>query len=196
MKWFNALAIKFKNIFSRSDPGEQLLNLKKAKKLYLSNQLSQALLYFDKAIGCGSDVSVFKLRARCLQKLNRHSKAIEDFDQLIEDNPLEFSNYYRRAISKKAIADLRGQIEDITACIYYYKKYKNPENSILKNIETDLIDAENYTERVKNSIISIHNVPYLEIKNLINESLRQIKKIRLEDNRFKKFKKNEMLLQN
>jgi tetratricopeptide (TPR) repeat protein len=195
MKWFNESAIKFKNIFSRANPKEELLNFRKGKKLYLSNQLSEALFYFDNAIALGSDVKFFKLRAKCLQKLNRHSQAIEDFDQLIEDNPLEFSNYYRRAISKKAIADLKGQIEDITACIYYYKKNKNLENTILKNIEKDLIDAANYIESIKNSIISIHNVPYAEIKNGINECLRQIKKIRLQDNRFTKLKNNEMLLQ-
>ena len=194
MKWFNSLRIKFKNIFTKLNPKQELLSLNKGKKLYLSDRFSEALLYFDNAIDSGSEVNVFKIRAKCLQKLNKHSQAIEDFDKLIEDNPLEFSNYYRRAISKKAIADLPGQIEDLTSCIYYYKKNKNLEDSILKNLEADLIDAGNYIENVKNSIISIHNVPYFEIKNLVNECLCQIKKIRIKNNQFKKLKSSGVLL--
>ncbi|MEO7976569.1 hypothetical protein [Flavobacterium sp.] len=196
MKWFKNLRIKFKSTSVSSNTKQEVLKLQRGKKLYLSNKFSEALLYFDNAIASGSDVTIFKLRARCLQKLNKHSEAIEDFDKLIEDNPLEFSNYYRRAISKKAISDLKGQIEDLTTCIYYYKKNKNLETTILQNLETDLIDAGHYIERMKNSIISIHNVPYVDIKILVNECLRQIKKIRLQNNKFKKLKSDGMLLPN
>ncbi|KQB42611.1 hypothetical protein [Flavobacterium aquidurense] len=191
MKWFNDLGIKLKNIFFKSNSKQELINLKRGKELYLSNKFSEALLYFDHSVNSGFDLKVFKLRAKCLQKLNKHSQAIEDFDKLIEDNPLEFSNYYRRAISKNAIFDLKGQIEDLHTCIYYYKKNKNIENNILKNLETDLIDAGNYIEKIKNSVTSIHNVPYFEIKNLVNESLNQIKKIKLQNNKFKKLENKE-----
>lgn len=185
MKWFSGFIIKCKDIFFKSNSKQELVNLKKGKDLYLSNRFGEALSYFDDSINSGSDLKVFRLRAKCLQKLNKHSQAIEDIDKLIENNPLEFSNYYRRAISKNAIFDLRGQIEDLHNCIYYYKKNKNTESNILKNLETDLIDAGNYIEMVKSSITSIHNVPYFEIKNLVNECLHQIKKIRLQ-NKFRK----------
>lgn len=142
MKWFNNLEAKLKTIFFKSNTSQEVVNLKKGKKLYLSNKFSEALLYFDNSLNSRFDLKVFKLRAKCLQKLNKHSQAIEDFDKLIEENPLEFSNYYRRAISKNAVFDLRGQIEDLHNCIYYYKKSKNIERPILKNLETDLIDAK------------------------------------------------------
>lgn len=196
MKWFSELRVKFKAIFLKSNSTKEFASLKKGRELYLSNKFSDALLYLDNLINLGFDVKIFKLRARCLQKLNKHSQAIEDFDKLIENNPLEFSNYYRRAISKNATFDLQGQIEDLHTCIYYYKKSKNIESNILKNLETDLIDAGNYIEMVKNSITSIHNVHYFEIKNLINECLIQIKKIKLQNTRFKKLENQEVLLGN
>jgi len=194
MKWFNNLEAKLKTVFFKSNSTQELVNLKKGKKLYLSNKFGEALLYFDNSLNSRFDLKVFKLRAKCLQKLNKHSQAIEDFDKLIEENPLEFSNYYRRAISKNAVFDLRGQIEDLHNCIYYYKKSKSPESTILKKLETDLIDAGNYIDMVKSSITSIHNVTYFEIKNLVNECLHQIKNIRLQKNQFRQIENNPILL--
>ncbi|WP_337965425.1 hypothetical protein [uncultured Flavobacterium sp.] len=194
MKWFNNLEAKLKTTFFKSKSSQELIDLKKGKKLYLSNKFSEALLYFDNSLNSRFDLKVFKLRAKCLQKLNKHSRAIEDFDKLIEENPLEFSNYYRRAISKNAVFDLQGQIEDLHNCIYYYKKSKSIEKPILKNLETDLIDAGNYIDMVKSSITSIHNVTYFEIKNLVNECLHQIKSIRLQKNQFRRIENDPILL--
>ncbi len=194
MKWFNNLEAKLKTTFFKSNSTQELIDLKKGKKLYLSNKFSEALLYFDNSLNSRFDLKVFKLRAKCLQKLNKHSRAIEDFDKLIEENPLEFSNYYRRAISKNAVFDLQGQIEDLHNCIYYYKKSKSIERPILKNLETDLIDAGNYIDMVKSSITSIHNVTYFEIKNLVNECLHQIKSIRLQKKQFRRIENDPILL--
>ncbi len=185
MKWFVNLGFHFKNKVSEQNLQQDSADLEKGKELYLSSQFSEALSYLDNALNSGFNSTVYELRAKCFQQLNYHYRAIDDFDKVIEDNPLEFSYYYSRAVSKNAVYDITGQIEDLQNCIYYYKKNKNIESSILKNLETDLIIAGNYVEDVKNTIASVHNISYHEIKNLINECLLQIKRIRLRARRFK-----------
>ncbi|WP_289661268.1 hypothetical protein [Flavobacterium panacagri] len=194
MKWFVNLGFSFKNKVSEQNIQQDAADLEKGKELYLSSQFSEALSYLDNAVNSGFNSTVYELRAKCFQKLNYHYKAIDDFDKVIEDNPLEFSYYYSRAVSKNAISDITGQIEDLQNCIYYYKKNKNIESRILKNLETDLITAGDYIESVKNTIASVPNNSYLEIKNLINECLLQIKRIRLKSRRFKTPKNEEILL--
>lgn len=185
MKWFVNLGIQFKSKAFEQNLRQNTADLEKGKQLYLSSKFDEALYHLDNAINAEFNSTVYELRARCFQKLNYHYKAIEDFDKVIEDNPLEFSYYYGRAVSKNAISDISGQIEDLHNCIYYYKKNKNIESSILKNLETDLITAGNYVEGLKNTIATIHNVSYSEIKSLINECLFQIKRIRIRGRRFK-----------
>lgn len=194
MKWFVNLGIQFKSKFFKQNPGQDAADLEKGKELYLSSRFNEALSYLDNAVNEGFNSTVYELRAKCFQKLNYHYKAIEDFDKVIEDNPLEFSYYYSRAVSKNAVCDISGQVEDLHNCIYYYKKNKNIESSILKKLETDLITAGNYVEGVKNTITSIHNVSYSEIKNLISECLIQIKRIRLRSRRFNTIKNDGIFL--
>ncbi|MDQ6530523.1 hypothetical protein [Flavobacterium sp. LHD-85] len=194
MKWFVNLGILFKSKVSEQNLHLENIDLEKGKELYLSSRFNEALSYLDNAADSGFNSTVYELRAKCFQKLDYHYRAIEDFDKVIEDNPLEFSYYYSRAISKNAVADLSGQIEDLHNCIYYYRKNKNIENSILKNLETDLIIARNYVEGLKNSIASVHNISYPEIKNLIGECLIQIKKIRIQSRRFKTIRNRGILL--
>ncbi|MTH17622.1 hypothetical protein [Flavobacterium sp. LC2016-01] len=196
MKWFVNLGMQFKSRFSKSNPAQDLIDLEKGKQLYLASKFHDAVLHLDVAANSGFNIAVYELRAKCFQKLDYHYKAIEDFDKVIEDNPLKFLNYYSRAISKNAIFDLQGQIEDLHNCIYYYKKNKNIESAILKNLERDLLTAENYVEGIKNNIASIHNVSYAEIKNHINECLLQIRRIKLRARRFKSQRSTEILLEN
>lgn len=115
MKWFTNLQVKYKALCSKSNLNEGLENLGKGKKLYLSNQIQATLGHLDNTINLGFDTGAYEIRGNCFQKLNYHSKAIEI-------KPLEFSHYYSRAVSKKAIFDIRGQIEDLHNAIYYYKK--------------------------------------------------------------------------
>ncbi|MBF4505342.1 hypothetical protein IRZ83_01605 [Flavobacterium sp. JLP] len=179
MKWFTNLTMKFKDKFSASNSNEGLENLEKGKQYYFSNQIQDALFYLDNAINSGFDNGAYELRGNCLQKLDYHYRAIEDFDKAIEIDPLEFSNYYSRAVSKKAILDFTGQIEDLHNAIYYYKKNKNIENNLLKAFETDFLSAKTYIESLKQNITELHQAPYLEIKTLIKDSLHLIKKVKL-----------------
>ncbi|WP_281233924.1 tetratricopeptide repeat protein [Flavobacterium gelatinilyticum] len=182
MKWFAELETKFKDAFFKTLPPQNLVNLQKGKELYLSSRFDEALLYLDNAVNSEYDPAAYELRAKCFQNLNYHSKAIEDFDKVIEENPLEFSYYYSRAVSKNAVSDLDGQIEDLQNCIHYYKKSKNIENAILKKLETDLITAGKYLENVRYNISLSPKTPYLEIKKLIRDCLSQIRHIRITKN--------------
>lgn len=196
MKWLLNLGILFKSTVSEPDFKQDPIDLEKGKQLYLASRFHDALVYLDDAVNAGFDIAVYELRAKCFQKLDYHYKAIDDFDKVIEENPLEFSYYYSRAVSKNAVFDISGQIEDLHNCIYYYKKNKNIESSVLKNLETDLLAAGNHIEKIKSNITSIHNARYFEIKNLINDCLYQIKKIRLRSNKFKTIKSNRVPLRN
>ncbi|KRD10338.1 hypothetical protein ASE21_11545 [Flavobacterium sp. Root901] len=183
MKWFVTLQTKIKGRFFKSNLKE--VNLEKGKQLYLTSRFKEAILHLDNAANSEFDSTVYELRASCFQKLDYHYKAIEDFDKVIEFNPLEFSYYYSRAVSKKAVFDFTGQIEDLHNCIHYYKKNKNIEIGLLKTVETDLITAGNHIEKLKKNIGSFQNASYLEIKALLNDCLQQIKKIKPQTNKLR-----------
>lgn len=179
MNWFNNLSKKiFKEGVSRSASNEALANFERGKQLYYSNQYQDALLHLDLAVNSGFDSGIFEVRGNCLQKMDYHYRAIEDFDKAIEIDPLEYSNYYSRAISKKAILDFTGQIEDLHNAIHYYKKNIRPEN-LLKVFETDLLSAKKQIEGLKHFGKEQYNVPSLEIKTLIRDSLHLLKKVKL-----------------
>jgi len=180
MKWFfNSILEGLKRRFSKSKSDEGFAHLEKGKQLYLSNKFQDALLYLDSAINLGFDNGVYIVRGNCLQKLDYHYNAIEDFDKAIEMNPLEFSIYYSRAISKKAILDFTGQIEDLHNAIHYYKKKLNIENHILKAFETDLLTAKMNIDGIRQNMYEARKIlPSIEIKALIKDSLHLIKKVK------------------
>ncbi|WP_264524236.1 tetratricopeptide repeat protein [Flavobacterium sp. N502536] len=180
MKWFNTLTIKkFTERLSKSHSNEGSAHLERGRQFYLSNQFQDALLHLNIAINSGFDQGVYALRGNCLQKLDYHYNAIEDFDKAIETDPLEFSIYYNRAVSKRAILDFTGHIEDLHNAIYYYKKHSNIENQVLKAFETDLQAAKMDIEGPVQSRYEGRKAPSLEIKSLIRDSLNLIKKARV-----------------
>lgn len=180
MKWFfNSVIADFKQRFLKSKSNEGQIHLEKGKQLYLSNQFQDALLYLDNAINLGFDNEVYAIRGNCLQKLDYHYNAIEDFDKAIETNPFEFSIYYSRALSKKAILDFTGQIEDLHNAIHYYKRNLNIENHILKAFETDLLTAKMNIDGIRQHMYEARKMlPSIEIKTLIKDSLHLIKKVK------------------
>ncbi len=185
MKWFVTLKTTFKDKFFKSNLKKSFVDLEKGKQLYSTSHFQEAIIHLDNVVNYEFDSTAYELRASCFQKLEHHYKAIEDFDKVIEFNPLEFSYYYHRAVSKKAVFDFTGQIEDLHNCIHYYKKNKNIEVGLLKIFETDLINAGNHIEKLKYNISSFHNNSYLEIKALLADCLYQIKKIRLKRNKIR-----------
>jgi tetratricopeptide (TPR) repeat protein len=182
MKWFTNLSIKLKGKFSKSVTDQSAEILETAKKLMSAHQYEEALLCLDSAITSNSDNdNAYKLKGECLQKMNFHYNAIEDFDKAIETNPLEFSNYYSRAVSKKAILDFTGQIEDLHNAIYYYNKSAVLKKSILRAFESDLLSAKMNIEMLAKNASEITKTPALEIRTHIKESLHLIREVKLKN---------------
>lgn len=184
MKWLtNITTQKIKEEFSKStiDPGAE--NLEKGRNLFLSNRISDALPHLNKAIHLGFETDAYELRGNCLQKMDSHDNAIEDFDKAIENNPLKFSVYYSRALSKKAIRDFIGHIEDLHNAIYYYKKSTIVENHTLKTFENHLLSAQLDIDHEMQNSDQPERLRSREIKSLIRDSLLLLKKVRLKASR-------------
>lgn len=181
MKWFTNLMGNFREKFSNSTVDQSSENLEKAKKLYSANKYEDALLCLNTISDYNSDAEAYKLKGDCLQRMNFHYNAIEDFDKAIETNPLEFSNYYSRAVSKKAILDFTGQIEDLHNAIYYYNKSAVLKKSILRAFESDLLSAKMNIEMLAKNASEITKTPALEIKTRIRESLHLIQEVKLKN---------------
>lgn len=186
MKRFISLTLKkFKDRFFKTTIPQGIIFLEKGKQSFLSHQFNDALLFFNNAIDSGFEEDVYELRGCCFQKMNFHETAIEDFDKAIEFNPLKFSNYYSRALSKKAILDYAGLVEDINNAIHYYKKSSILDNVVLKNFESELLAAKVDLEKLTPNFYHVHKRPLIEIRDLIGDSLRLIRKAR-----FKKVQTN------
>ena len=145
----------------------------------MSNRFQDALSHLNMAINSGFEQGVYVLRGNCFQKLDYHYNAIEDFDKAIETDPLEFSIYYNRAVSKRAILDFTGHIEDLHNAIYYYKRHATIENHVLKAFEADLLGAKMNIEGLIQNGHEARKAPSIEVKSLIRDSLNLIKKVKL-----------------
>jgi len=120
MKWFSNL---FKNKSSNpSETGKNWIEghrfFELGKEFYFIKRLpNEGLQYFDKAIANGFEENVFNLRAGCLQELDYHYEAIEDFNKAISLSPNDCNIYFCRSISKNATLDYEGQIADLIKAI-------------------------------------------------------------------------------
>lgn len=95
---------------------------KNGKELYLKRQHNDALYYLDKAIENGFEDDVFDLRAGCLQELEYHYEAIADFNKAIVLSPKDCNKYFSRSVSKGAIKDYQGEIDDLRLAIELSKE--------------------------------------------------------------------------
>jgi tetratricopeptide (TPR) repeat protein len=126
-----------------------------------------ALAKFDIAIGTGIFNEAYRERAYCLQILNFHLDAIDDFSSAIELFPQNANNYYGRSLSKGSLGYYDTAIDDIK-----------------KAIELSLVDSKENFE-VNQVAIQKNIMPptplykdYLEEltkrKNETNEQIKQI----------------------
>jgi tetratricopeptide (TPR) repeat protein len=91
---------------------------KRGQDLYFQNEVQQALQYFDTAIDSGFEgADLYGMRGGCLQSLNFDLDAIDDFTKAIELDPEDSNNYFMRSISKGAVGDLHGRIDDLNEAI-------------------------------------------------------------------------------
>jgi tetratricopeptide (TPR) repeat protein len=112
----------FKKTPSSSPEDEKWLRgynaLEGGKKHYIEERTEQALDCFDTAIECGhGDAEAFSCRGSCLQILEWHLDAIDDFTRAIELEPDDSNDYYMRSISRGAVGDLQGQVDDLNEAI-------------------------------------------------------------------------------
>src|SRR5262249_20484989 len=88
------------------------------KSHYLAHRDQEAVNCFDKAIECGlEDAELFETRGSCLQSLEWHLDAIDDFTRAISLEPDDCNLYFQRAISKTASGDQLGFEADIQQAI-------------------------------------------------------------------------------
>jgi tetratricopeptide (TPR) repeat protein len=92
--------------------------LEAGKKHYAEKRTEQALDCFDTAIECGlGDGTAFSLRGSCLQTLEWHVDAIDDFSKAISLEPQDCNHYFQRAMSKTSAGDHEGFLADIQEAI-------------------------------------------------------------------------------
>lgn len=123
MSFFDTIANFFKKPANEPTESNRLWRegykaFERGKELYFQNEVQQALRYFDTAIDSGFEGSdVYGLRAGCLQKLRFDLDAIDDFTKAIELDPEDSNNYFMRSISKGAVGDLHGCVDDLSEAI-------------------------------------------------------------------------------
>lgn len=92
--------------------------LERGRELYFKNEVQQAMRYFDIAIDSGFEgADVYCMRGGCLQSLKFDLDAIDDFTKAIEFDPEDSNYYFMRSISKGAVGDPQGRIDDLNEAI-------------------------------------------------------------------------------
>ncbi|MBC8872089.1 MAG: tetratricopeptide repeat protein [Planctomycetes bacterium] len=92
--------------------------LERGKELYVRKQFQQALEQFDQAIESGlTEADVYGLRGSCLQMLDFHFDAIDDFTEALATETDNCNLYYSRSQSRGAIGDFRGEVADLHEAI-------------------------------------------------------------------------------
>ena len=123
VSFFNTITNYFKKAATEPTESDHLWRegykaLERGKDFYFQNEVQQALHYFDTAIDSGFEgADVYGMRGGCLQSLNFDLDAIDDFTKAIELNPEDSNNYFMRSISKGAIGDLYGRVDDLNEAI-------------------------------------------------------------------------------
>ncbi|RYD72578.1 MAG: hypothetical protein EOP53_21690 [Sphingobacteriales bacterium] len=120
MNWFTSL---FKNSSSdksnRYKPTVDYVHIyNKANELHYQHKLrtEEVLKLYDSAIE-GGIPEAYGDRAYCLQSMEFHFDSISDFSGAIQLDVYDANLYYGRAISRKAIDDLHGAIDDLKMAI-------------------------------------------------------------------------------
>ena len=180
----------FKNLFKpkkkateirvpKSLNGQQLFE--KGMEAHISRQTETALNFFDLAIKHDYTKEVYGSRGQCLQELHYHYDAIHDFTLAIKESPKDCNFYYSRSISKAAILDYEGEIEDILKAIELSNldnELNNHFNDIAKErgynnvreiFEFDLIHAKNNLEFKITSIERINSATSPDTKSLLQK---------------------------
>ncbi len=135
----------------------------------IKGQTNSALECFDNAIESGCLEEVFDLRAGCLQALGYHYEAIEDFDKAIMLSPEDCNMYFSRSISKGAILDYLGEINDLEIAI----KLSKIDNKLNRGYNEEAI-----SQGYENGIAELYDLRLELVLGIVKNDLKQKDKVR------------------
>ncbi|HEY6166905.1 MAG TPA: hypothetical protein VI454_02610 [Verrucomicrobiae bacterium] len=127
----------------------------KGEQFFVKGQLQAALDCFDAAIERGfEEGGIYGSRGSCLQSLEFHLDAIDDFDRAIAVESEDSNLLYMRSISRGATGDLHGRISDLHEAIRLasaenasnsaynaFAKDKGFEDGVIGMYRSDLLHA-------------------------------------------------------
>ena len=215
MSWFTNL---FKREISNADVTERIASktlfdglnyFDEGKKLYLNGEMEKALSNFDKAIENEFELNfptnasdLYCLRGGCLQALEYHYDAIEDFNKAIEYDKYDCNKYYSRSISEDAILQYDSEIFDLKLAIvtaqidnelnraYNEEAIKMGRKGIKEMFEVSLIIAEMSLNRENKNIEQLNNLSDEEADEfklvLIKRKVEKLSKIKKRNNKTNK----------
>lgn len=88
------------------------------ERLYFDKRYDEALEYLDESIKLGyEDPDLFFSRGACLQSLDFHLDAIDDFGKAIAIRDDDSNYYFMRSISRGCVGDLHERVSDLVIAI-------------------------------------------------------------------------------
>lgn len=151
--------IRFESANNTKDSHEAQWAYKIGLNDFKAKLYESALNNFDVAINQGYKKDIYELRGICLQNLEYHYDAINDFDKAIILNSIDCNLYFLRSNSKGRVLLFEEQISDIKKAIELCD-LKNPRNmqyseaaktlgydSIKKLYEASLVSPEYWLEK-------------------------------------------------
>ncbi len=130
----------------------------RGRSLFAVRSFQEALGQFDLAIANGfeeemkfQDGEIYIWRAGCLQMLNFHLDAIDDFDRGILISPGNGERHFQRSVSKGAVGDFAGAVADLEEAVRL-DSANNHENQLMLESRLELartINSGKYVEEDK-----------------------------------------------
>jgi tetratricopeptide (TPR) repeat protein len=182
MNWFSKLFIKKSQQNLHADKQqssrkrESLNYFEKGQEKYFNKEKSEALLYFDKSLEYGfadffenQATTLYDLRAGCLQELEFHYDAINDYNKSISLSKNDCDKYFCRSRSKLAILDYEGAILDIEKAI---------EVSMIDNEHNRIFNDQAHEQGYKNGAADFYQLGLQRVKMDLDSELESIQKIK------------------
>ena len=150
---------------------EGFKSFEQGKLYYTSRQYNDALRSFDAAVESGlNKADLFASRGGCLQALELHLDAIDDFTKAIELAHEDCNTYYQRAISREAVGDQEGFETDLNKAVLLSQR-----NSELNRVYNDGVREQGY-----NSVAEMYSSYLALVRSANGESFQKIKREKAE----------------
>ncbi|MEZ5003623.1 MAG: hypothetical protein R2730_11375 [Chitinophagales bacterium] len=133
MKWLFKLfrsrnqSYSFRELYS-DERNSTLKEFDSGCNLYMNHNYEKALIIFDSLLLTNFGkyfpfemAELYKFRGHCLQVLDFHYEAVENFTSSLSIDPTDCNTYFYRSMSKKYTLDLEGRINDLKMAIEHSK---------------------------------------------------------------------------